>query len=232
MAFEFCKRVLPNRPMLTRIWRGPFRGARIVMNPRDSLRKIFGLYEHELNNWLEQALRRVSRVIDVGANDGYFTFGAAAAFRRLGKTGEIIACEPQDRHVAILRESVASQAQTGIRFEIVHALVGRELKPGIITLDSLRSAVDDPNDKVSTLVKIDVEGAEVDVIAAGLSWLQPFNLFVIEVHQERFLDPLRDLFAEQGLRLMQVDQRPLLLLGRETREEKNWWLVSDVSASA
>lgn len=232
MAFEFYKRVLPNRPMLTRIWRGPFRGARIVMNPRDSLRKIFGLYEHELNNWLEQALRRVSRVIDVGANDGYFTFGAAAAFRRLGKTGEIIACEPQDRHVAILRESVASQAQTGIRFEIVHALVGRELKPGIITLDSLRSAVDDPNDKVSTLVKIDVEGAEVDVIAAGLSWLQPFNLFVIEVHQERFLDPLRDLFAEQGLRLMQVDQRPLLLLGRETREEKNWWLVSDVSASA
>ena len=232
MAFEFYKRVLPNRPMLTRIWRGPFRGARIVMNPRDSLRKIFGLYEHELNNWLEEALRRVSRVIDVGANDGYFTFGAAAAFRRLGKTGEIIACEPQDRHVAILRESVASQAQTGIRFEIVHALVGRELKPGIITLDSLRSAVDDPNDKVSTLVKIDVEGAEVDVIAAGLSWLQPFNLFVIEVHQERFLDPLRDLFAEQGLRLMQVDQRPLLLLGRETREEKNWWLVSDVSASA
>ena len=231
MAFEFCKRVLPNRPMLTRIWRGPFRGARIVMNPRDSLRKIFGLYEHELNNWLEQALRRVSRVIDVGANDGYFTFGSAAAFRRLGKTGEIIACEPQDRHVAILRESVASQAQTGIRFEIVHALVGRELKPGIITLDSLRSAVDDPNDKVSTLLKIDVEGAEVDVIAAGLSWLQPFNLFVIEVHQERFLDPLRDLFAEQGLRLMQVDQRPLLLLGRETREEKNWWLVSDVSAS-
>lgn len=232
MAFEFCKRVLPNRPMVTRIRGGPFRGARIVMNPRDSLRKIFGLYEHELNNWLEQALRRVSRVIDVGANDGYFTFGSAAAFRRLGKTGEIIACEPQDRHVAILRESVALQAQTGIRFQIVHALVGGELKPGMITLDSLQAAVNDPNDKVSTLVKIDVEGAEVDVIAGGRSWLQPFNLFVIEVHQERFLDPLRDLFTEQGLRLMQVDQRPLSLLGRETREEKNWWLVSDVSASA
>ena len=39
-----------------RIWRGPFRGARIVMKPRDSLRKILGLYEHELNPWLEQAL--------------------------------------------------------------------------------------------------------------------------------------------------------------------------------
>src|SRR4029077_6337103 len=176
--FTFIKRVLPNRPVSTRVWRGPFRGARIVMNPRDSLRKIFGLYEHELNAWLEQALRRVSRVVDVGANDGYFTFGSAAAFRRLGKTGEIIACEPQDSHVAMLRESVGSQPETGIRFEIVHALVGKELKPGMITLDSLRPAVDDSNDKVSTLVKIDVEGAEVDVIAGGQSWLQPSNPFV------------------------------------------------------
>jgi methyltransferase FkbM-like protein len=232
MAFEFCKSVLPNRPMLTRIWRGPFRGARIVMNPRHSLRKMFGLYEHELNEWLGRALQRVTRVLDIGANDGYFTFGCAAAFRRLGKTGKIIACEPQDRHVAILRESVASQAQTGIRFEIVHALVGRELKPGMITLDSLRPAVDDPSDKVSTLVKIDVEGAEVDVIEGGRSWLQPSNLFVIEVHQERFLDLLHELFAEQGLRFVQVNQHPLPLLGRETREEKNWWLVSNLSALA
>ena len=81
-------------------------------------------------------MRRVSRVVDVGANDGYFTFGSAAAFRRLAKTGEIIACEP------------------------------------------------------------------------------------------------RELFAEQGLRLVQVSQRPMPLLGHETREEKNWWLVSDVSVSA
>jgi hypothetical protein len=43
---------------------------------------------------------------------------------------------------------------------------------------------------------------------------------------------LRDLFAERGLRLVQVDQRPLALLGRETREEKNWWLVSDIGTLA
>ena len=232
MAFDILKLFLADRPMLTRIWRGPFRGARVVMNPRNSLRKIFGLYEHELNDWLEQALRRVSRIVDVGANDGYFTFGSVAAFRRLGKPGEIIACEPQDSHVAMLRKSVASQAQTGIRFEIVHAFVGKELKPGMITLDSLQLPVDDPKDNVSTLVKIDVEGAEVDVIEGGRSWLQPSNLFVIEVHQERFLDLLRDLFAERGLRLVQVDQRPLSLLGREMREEKNWWLVSDIGTLA
>jgi len=228
MGFNVLKLFLANRPMLTRIRRGPFRGAHIVMNPRDSLRKIFGLYEHELNEWLEQALRRVSRVIDVGANDGYFSFGAAAAFQRLGKTGEIIACEPQDRHVAMLRESVAFQPQTAIRFEIVHAVVGRELKPGMITLDSLRPAADDPNDKVSTLVKIDVEGAEVDVIEGGRSWLRPSNLFVVEVHRHEFADRLRDIFAEKGLKLVRLNQQPLRTIGGELRERENFWLVSDL----
>jgi hypothetical protein len=231
MAFEFCKRVLPNRPILTRIWRGPFRGARIVMNPRDSLRKIFGLYEHELNNWLEQALPRVSRIVDVGANDGYFTFGSAAAFRRLGKTGEIIACEPQESHVAMLRESIATQAQTGIRFKIVHALVGRESRPGMITLDSLRAAVDDPNNKVSTLVKIDVEGAEVEVIEGGRSWLQRSNYFVIEVHQHELVRQLRDIFAEKGLKLVQLNQQRVRVIGGELRERESLWLVSDLGAA-
>src|SRR5437588_5339980 len=107
MAFVLAKVVLPDRARPTRILRGPFRGAVIVMSPRNSLRKIFGLYEHELNPWLNRSLPRVRRVIDVGANDGYFTFGCAAAFRRLGKTAEIIAFEPQQEHVNTLRQSMA-----------------------------------------------------------------------------------------------------------------------------
>ena len=90
MAFDLLKATSAQASDgLHAYWRGPFRGACIVINPRDSLRKILGVYEHELNPWLEQALRRVTRVLDVGANDGYFTFGCAAAFQRLGKTGEM-----------------------------------------------------------------------------------------------------------------------------------------------
>ena len=100
MSFSAFKQLLPNKPVRLRVLRGPFRGARIVMTPRNSMRKILGLYEWELNAWLVQALHRVTRVLDVGANDGYFTFGCAAAFRRLGNAGEIIAFEPQARHVA------------------------------------------------------------------------------------------------------------------------------------
>ena len=228
MAFDALKFFLPDHPALTRIWRGPFRGAQLVLNPRNSLRKILGLYEHELNDWLEQALRRVTRLLDVGANDGYFTFGCAAAFRRLGKAAEIIAFEPEARYVALLRESAAAQTKSSVRFEIVQAFVGRESKPGMVMLDTVRSTSDNPNDKTNTLIKIDVDGPEVDVIEGGRSWLHPSNVCVIEVHEERFFDPLRAIFAEHEMRLMLVNQRPIPLLGREQRPENNWWLVSDL----
>ena len=232
MALDALKSFLPDRPVLTRVWRGPFRGARIVLNPRNSLRKVMGLYEHELNGWLEQALPRVRRIIDVGAHDGYFTFGCAAAFRRLRKGGEVIAVEPQAVHVALLRQSLAAQMGNSISINIIQAFVGREPKPGVITLDSVQFGSANSNDKTNTLIKIDVDGPEIDVIEGGRSWLHPSNLFMIEVHEEPFLDRLRAIFAENNLRLVQTNQRPLPVLGREMRPQNNWWLVSDLGVLA
>lgn len=230
MSFDVLKAILPNRPVLSRIWRGPFRGARIVMNPRNSLRKIFGVYEHELNNWLDLAIRRVTRVLDIGANDGYFTFGCGAAFQRLRKAGDIIALESQARHVAILHESVLAQRASAVRFEIVQGFAGRERRPGVLTLDTL-PCISNPAMRTHTLIKIDVEGAEVDVIQGASSWLQPTNLFIIEVHEARFIEPLLAIFAQHDLRLSLVGQRPLFLLGPEARDRDNCWLVSEIRAA-
>ncbi len=197
------------------------------MNPRDNLRKIFGLYEHELNDWLTCVLQRVDTVLDVGANDGYFTFGCAAAFKRLGKTGEVIGFEPQAAHVRSLRESILAQGRTATRFEVIQALVSCAVGNGMTTLDTLPIA-----DRRNTLVKIDVEGAEIDVVEGAQSWIGPSNLFLIEVHEESFLGRLKQTFASHGHRLVQLNQRPLPLLGREARKETNWWLVSDLDATS
>jgi hypothetical protein len=221
MSFSLFKSLLPNRPVPTRIRLGPFRGARIVMNPRDSLRKVLGLYEHELNGWLERALPRVTRVLDVGANDGYFSFGCAAAFRRLGIRASITGFEPQPVHVQTLRESITTQDRGDVTIDIVPSLVGREVKDGMTTLDAIPVA-----DKRNTLIKIDVEGAEVDVIHGAQTWMDSSNLFLIEVHKEEYLAQLTSMFATHGHALRQVDQQPLPLLGRELRDVANWWLVS------
>ena len=206
--------------MPLRIWRGPLRGGRAVMNPRNSLRKVLGLYEHELNDWLESVLRLTNRVIDVGANDGYFTFGCAAAFRRLGKKSEIVAFEPETEHFQTLSQSLQSQPQGFVAFALLHSFVGASDGAGLMTLDSL------PHDRHNTLIKIDVEGAEEDVLAGASSWLRPGNYFLIEVHKPEFLSTIPQLFASHGLILDQINQRPLKLIGRELRDEQNWWLVS------
>ncbi|HKS08729.1 MAG TPA: FkbM family methyltransferase [Pyrinomonadaceae bacterium] len=220
MPFGSIKSVLPNRPVPMRIWRGPLRGGRAVMNPRNSLRKVFGLYEHELNAWLESALCLTSRVIDVGANDGYFTFGCAAAFRRLRKRSEIVAFEPKTEHFRTLSESLNSQPNGLVEFNLINSFVGADESVDSKTLDSIQG------DRQDTLIKIDVEGAEEDVLAGASSWLRESNYFLIEVHKEHFLESIPRLFKSHGLTLDQIDQRPLKLLGREMRDEQNWWLVT------
>jgi len=233
MIKQALKKFLPDRPVAARVWRGPFRGACVWMNPRHSLRKMFGLYENELSQWLEETLHRVVRVLDVGANDGYFTFGSAAAFRRLRKAGQIIAFEAQPQHVALLRRSVAAQSctTTPVHLEVVQAFVGKELKQGMTTLDAVHWTLGDQAERTNTLIKIDVEGAELDVIEGARSWLQPSNFFVIEVHREKFLSELKQIFAVSGHDLIEIKQRPVPFLGRENRDEKNWWLVSNLQQS-
>ena len=95
-----------------------------------------------------------------------------------------------------------------------------------MTLDSLGQ----PGKQTNALVKIDVEGAEMEVVEGGHKWIHPSNYFVIEVHEERFLPQLKEIFAAQGHTLLQVNQRPVPLLGRELREVNNWWLVSDLKS--
>lgn len=217
------KRWLPDRPVPVRVRRGPFRGARFVANPRASLRKILGLYEHELNGWIAQALPRVRRVLDVGANDGYFAMGCAAALARGGRPAEIVCFEPQAVHVAQLRASIAAWQPPGIRFDVIPALVGNCVAQGVTTLDAHPAT-----DRIETLIKIDVEGAEGDVLAGAQSWVHPSNVFLVEVHSAADLPVLKRWFDERRCPVVQVDQRPLPILGGDLRSAENWWLVTDL----
>jgi hypothetical protein len=229
MAVGSLKKLLPDRAIPTRVIHGPFRGAVMVANRRHSLRKIFGLYEHELNAWLDSAIPLVRRVLDVGANDGYFTFGCAAAFRRRGLSGEIIAFEPQANHVRALEQGIGIQPGGLVEIRLHQCLVGDRITPEMTTLDAISWRLGESGSRENTLIKIDVEGAELEVLKGARSWLVASNLFIIEVHEAAFLPRIIDLFTQYGLRLERIDQRPLPILGPEERKEENWWLVSGSS---
>ena len=230
MIPRFLKSLIPKREMLVPILFGPFRGARIRMIPHDNLRKMFGLYEHELNNWLEAVLPRVDTVLDVGGNNGYFTFGCAAAFRRLKKSARILTFEPQAVHCELMRSTWALRSDGNVHIAIQQCVVGKEAGAGMETLDAAAASAGDLSTRPA-LIKIDVEGAELDVIDGASVWMNPRNYFLIEVHHREYLTRLQERFTAAGLRLERRDQRPLPVLGREHREETNWWLVSPLARS-
>ncbi len=229
MTLSILRNLLPDRPLPLPIVSGPFRGATIYLKPRYSLRKVFGLYEHEMNEWLNQVLPQISIVLDVGAYDGYFTFGCQTALQRLDQPARIIAFEPLPDFFADLKTTLEHNRQSPVAVDLHHCQVGAILEEGVTTLDAIAVEYSIPKASDRALIKIDVEGAELNVIAGAAHWLQPEHFFLIEIHDFSYLENLTRLFASRGIRLRQVNQQPLPILGREHRSELNWWLISDLS---
>jgi Methyltransferase FkbM domain len=220
------KRMLPDRTIPLPILRGPFRGGTFVANPRNSLRKIVGLYEAELNPWLTLALSETTQFIDVGANDGYFLAGCIAAMRRQGRKVKGIACEPDPASVANLRRLLNGAGISGPDVTIVEKFAGRVDDQGTATLDSFADRLS-PTER--TLIKIDVEGAEVDVLLGAKTWMVPSSIFVVEVHSEDLLTSVSKLFADSGLDTVLKPLGRLPIIGAEQRERGVGWLVSSLA---
>ncbi len=218
--------VLPDRPVRCTILRGPFRGARVRMNPQNSLRYLFGLYEHELNPWLTGNLPLVNAVFDVGANHGYFALGVFAAWRRLGIVGRGWAFEPQVSEVSRIGEAIPWNPGVEESLRVEQTFVSDREDSESVSLDGYleRNGIDP--DSFSALVKIDVEGAEVAVLRGAASLLRGPHRFLVEVHNNALREETLALFADHGHAVRVIEQRPLPLLGREHRDPDNAWVVS------
>ena len=220
---SLVKRFLPDRDMLLPVLAGPFRGARFFSNPQVALRKVAGVYEHELTDWLKEVLPKADLVVDVGANDGYFTFGCAKAMQRARRPVRVIAIEPSNDHIAQLTEA---RRRNGFSESEVKLVSGFASAGDDEIRKSLDRVVEQIGEHERVFVKIDVEGAEGEVLAGAGRLLRPGNFFLVEVHTEALFRELPVLFASRGIEVHYIHQKPHRLLGRERRDESNWWLVN------
>ena len=219
-------RVLPNRIVPCRILCGPFRGARISANPQHSLRYMLGVYEHELNSWIREAIPRAGVVLDVGANYGYFSCGVMAAWKRLKHSGTIIAFEPHSDAFAGIKSSASLNASRDVEFVAVQSLVGRRVDKETTSLDVAVSTLGAPASAQPKLIKIDVEGAELDVLFGAESLVADGNLFLVEAHSIDLLHEVERFFSERSHAYCIVRQKPMWWLRRENRAIENFWVVS------
>ncbi len=183
-------------------------GLRLVLDLRDNLQRtlwLTGTYEPATLAFLRAELRRGDVFADVGAHVGVHALTAAARLRDLGG-GTVLAFEPAPDSVAVLRRAARrngldvtavptalgaaagegrlgadpryGDADAGVRS--LHAVGGRAAVVPVATFDGWAEGAG--LDRLD-VVKIDVEGAELDVLRgmrASLARLRP-RVVVLEV---------------------------------------------------
>lgn len=198
---------MTHRFVMRRRLPSPFRAARIYVSSEGGLRYLqpsMAKVDPGLLGLVAEVVRPGDVVWDIGANIGLFSFAAAVA---AGSSGHVLAFEPDAMLVGLLRRSaVANQAHAPVdvlavavadevgvaRFHIARrnrstshldgfgttqtgGVRSTELVP-TVTLDWLADHFPMPS-----VVKIDVEAAELGVLSAGTRVLRSQPTIICEV---------------------------------------------------
>jgi FkbM family methyltransferase len=204
-------RLIPPRAELP-ILSGPLRGRRWIAGS-SSHGCWLGTYEAAVLRAFAARIRPGMVVYDVGANVGLFTLAAVSRGAR------VIAFEPDARNRAFLARHLAlnqPRDRARDRVEIVAAAVGRtagraRYRPertglegrvapdGTVEIDLV--ALDGLDRPAPDVVKVDVEGGELDVLEGAVERLRTARPIVfLEVHDDREA-PCRALLASLGYRM-------------------------------
>ena len=178
---------------------GPFAGMRYVRESVGSqwAPKLLGTYEMELSPVIEEIVRRApSRIVDIGAAEGYYAVGLAQRI----PASSVVAFEAEESRHALLRELASS-----------NEVLDRVQIKGRCTAASLSESLDET---ARTLVVCDIEGAELDLIdpatAPGLRHAD----VLVEIHpwgHEQMSEAIWQRFQETHA-IREIDARPRALV--------------------
>jgi hypothetical protein len=203
-----------------RILLGPFRGTEVFLDVGTSRRKLLGLYEYVLNDWFAEKVPLHKTFFDVGANNGYHTYGFAWLAKRSGNPNpKIIAVEPEV--TCELTEPMKWKKYVGCDISIVEKFCGDGANTNGITLDSLLKKSE------GGLVKVDIEGAEA-LMFEGCEELpsNPNYDWCIEIHGEDTIPRVVAPFEATGRPFEIRELKPIPILGAEKRNVVTKWLTT------
>ncbi|MEM7600659.1 MAG: FkbM family methyltransferase [Verrucomicrobiota bacterium] len=201
-----------------RILSGPFRGTPIVVDWRGGKRKWLGIYEREVSFWWSERVASTDLFYDVGASDGYFTCGVAYHMRC---NSRVYAFDPGLASTGLVR-AISHKAFSQVKFTLLDRSIGNTNSK---TTDTLDSFYEDPAD--NAIVKVDVEGAELDVLAGATRFLENDRIhWNVEIHGQHRLDLVENVFKSYGKEFRVIYPQPHFFFGSELRPEWTAWLVT------
>src|SRR2546423_882402 len=165
---QFIKRlVLPRGRRVRRLRGGIARGMVMEIDLAHQLQRLWGFDERELLGIFRRMIPRAKSLVDIGANDGYYTM----AFLR-SNAERVVACEPGPVMERLIQNAIRNGYRPDDRFIIERRLVGRD--DGGVTIAELVKDLPQP-----VLLKVDIDGGEFDLLQSaescedlsGLHWL-------------------------------------------------------------
>lgn len=169
-------------------------------------------------------LRRNDIFIDVGAHIGYHS---KLAYSQVGRNGLVLCIEPDPHNIPILKRNVGGHPQTCIiqaalgstrgyaRFvpcdnplfsylDKANSDISNTIQVEMITLNDLVDYIKSSYKDSSILLKIDVEGAEVDVVKGGLTLIGEYLPDIIVETSGKRLGELSKLLSKYDYKFKQM----------------------------
>lgn len=174
---------------------------------------VSGRFERERVASILAVLRRGHRFWDAGAHKGYI---ALAAARRVGASGGVLAFEPSKHNVRFLRRHVAWNRASNV--EVLEVALADE--PGsaafggtgssiayrlghgdeTVTVRTITGLVERDGRRLPDVLKIDVEGAEANVLRGAAHYLARIPALFLALHDRRAHDECRGILGALGFR--------------------------------
>lgn len=220
---QAIKRLLvPEGRSLRRLRGGLAKGMLMELDLSNQSQRYWGLDERELVAAFRRLIPMSRSLIDVGANDGYYTM----AFLQ-SKAERIVACEPGIAMEQLLANARANGYETGERFIAEQRFVG--LTEGGVSISELVRDLPRP-----VFLKVDIDGGEVELLRSteGCDCLDDLR-WLIETHSKELEEQCIAWLQAHGYKTQIIYNAPWRVLLPELRPiEHNRWLVAEpVSAS-
>src|SRR3990172_7220679 len=203
--------LLPRGKAFRRVRFGPAAGCVMMLDLQYELRTFLGVYERELLPHYHALLRPGLKSFDVGGNNGYTALLIASITRK------DVASFDCERAAVIEMRKVFERNDLPI--VAVEAFVGRDTGEGRITLDDAAEQFFVPD-----FIKMDVEGAEVDVLLGAQRLLATRKPdMIVEVHGQKVEAECIKILVSHGYKPTIVD--PSRFFPENRPLAFNRWLV-------
>jgi FkbM family methyltransferase len=206
-------RMLPGHAIVS-VRSGPAQGLKFEIDPRREKFYWTGNYEIAVQRAFERVVSEGMTVWDVGAHIGFF---ATLAARLVGPEGRVYAFEPQPANRARLTSAVslnrlewvevhsdAVADVVGVRKLYGHgstSMWGLGRREGVEAIEVACTTLDElaasPAFRHPDLVKIDAEGAEVDILRGSRELARSDDVtFIVELGSDREVNEARGILKD------------------------------------